>query len=249
MSVVNPGIEAPILSLVAASAQDKAALEAKLERERLWYEDAPRFQDGTEIGQAIDRGALVHIDDDDGNIHRIGRFRSATPVEGYVSFLTPTARRLYVDFGNLYRTVLEQEFGIDDPRIRLAATSMARTQQYQDRLVAVPGKLASADSRHCNGVAFDVDVSAYYRVDEQGNRWSYSHPRRKVGQIAIGQQLEQQLGELAQPTFRADDYSPAVTEAAVEVAEHLHATGAINLVKEFMGTPNACLHIAVNPDY
>lgn len=248
MSATFTSLEAPLPSLARADPGEQAALDAKLQRERVWYEDAPRFRTPRDIGQAIDRGDLVYVEDN-ANTQLIARFRKAQPIEGYIAFATPAVARLVADYGELYRKVLEQEFNIVDPAIRLALTSITRTQQYQDQLTAIPGRLASSDSRHCAGVAFDLDVSAYYRVGEDGVRRSHSHPGRKAGQIAINQQLQQQLGSLAQPTLYADNYDPAVTEAAVVAAEQLHAAGAVNLIKEFSGTPNACLHIAGNPDY
>lgn len=240
--------ERPAPSLAMASVEEKVGLDTKLEREREWYSNTSRLQNKSDIALAILRRELVRVEDTD-DIYKVGRFRSQPSIEGYTPYLTPRATRMLTDFGNIWRTILWQDFQVQTSFERLAVTSMVRTQRYQDRLVADPAKLASPDSTHCTGNAVDIDVSAYYRFDAEGNIWSHAHPGRKAGQIAIGQQLETSLGKLETPTLRADWYDPTITDAAVMAAERMHAAGSINLVKEFTDTPNACLHMAVNPDY
>ncbi len=231
--------------LARPSQIERAGIEAKLAREREWYGAASRLHDTSDLDEAIANGGLVEIDHGD-DYRLIARFESG--IEGFWRFATPKAVRMANEFMSRWRVVLREDFRVQTTEEVLALTSAVRTQQYQDRIVDA-GRLASPDSTHCTGNALDFDASGYYRIDERGNVVSHTHPDRRKGQIAIAQELAKRHGGPTEPTFIDDRYDPRFTDAAILAAESMHRDEIINLVPENMGTANACLHMAVNPDY
>lgn len=232
-------------SLATPTERERASLTGKLQRERGWYHDAPRFMNLGEIAAARAVGDLVELDNDE-RIQRIRRFESG--VEGFIPLLTERAYRAAQDLAELWQQHLPDMTESQRTVLRMAVTSMVRPQDYQDLIAENSQKLAAPDSTHCTGNAFDVDVSAYYHVDQRGGVSSVSDHRRHEGQRRIGRQLDQEIGGLS-ATPLMDGYSSSVTMAILQAARDMHEDGAINLVEEFSDTENACLHIAVNPDY
>lgn len=234
-------------SLAVASPQELASLDESLIREREWYSDAPRFLIDDDIQDAVADGALVEFHDSP-HARRIGRFSAEMP--GFAPYLSPRAWDALQDFSELWREVLHIEMGVVAPLDRLAVTSMVRTQEYQDQLVADSSRLASPDSTHCVGEAFDIDTSGYYIVSNNGRLYSSTDPRRREAQMRVTAQLRSRLGAPAQETaISTHPFDKRIGAAAILAARQMHAAGSINLVEEFSGTENACLHIAVNPSY
>lgn len=236
----------PIISLTDPTELERIHLEEGLARERMWYGDAPRFQTDEDIKAAIHNGALVPVLDTD-DFRKTARF--SREVEGFISYVTPGALRMIQEFSQRWRVLLWEEYHVQHLLDVLAATSMARAQVYQDKLVQSGMKLAVPDSTHCTGNAVDFDASGYYRLDAEGNFWSHAHPGRRAGSLAVKAQLEARHGEMPDAPRIAPWYDGQITEAAIRVAEAMHNEGSINLVREYVGTPNETLHMAVNPDY
>ncbi len=238
--LIIPGLSVP-------GDADFAALERGLARERQWFADAPRFQSDEDVQAAIVAGELQELHNSL-DVRRIARFEVQAP--GFTPFLRPRAWQAVHDFSQLWRDILDEDSNRYEvsPR-RLAITSMVRSQAYQNRLIVQGKKLASPDSTHCVGMAFDVDVSAYYYVYSDGIAHSASDPRRASGQLAIAGQLQQRYGDTHHAITGQSLYVASVTDAAVAAARIMHNQGVINLVEEFTGTENACLHIAVSPEY
>lgn len=234
-----------IPTLADASDNERAGLDASLTRERTWYANAPRFQTDADIKEAVERGELVLVNNTD-DFLLTARFKSGA--EGFSPYLTPRAKRMTEDFSHYWRVLLWQDYQIQPPVDFLAATSMVRSQVYQDKIVS-GGRLASPDSTHCTGNAIDFDSSGYYRLGPNGEIWSHTHPGRRAGQLAVRAELEKRFGVMPDAPQIAGWYNPQINEAAERVAQAMHDEGLINLVKEFSGTPNATLHLAVSPDY
>ena len=242
----NTEAKKPLLpSLATPSKQEYAEMDRALYKERQWYMDTTRFQKDEHIQREIRQGNLVKMNETN-ELKPIARFNAS--MEGFTPYLTPRALRAAWAFGSLWRVVLEKQFSIEDRSLRLAVTSMTRSQEYQDTLVE-SGRFASPDSTHCTGNAFDIDVSGYYSYVSKENIVSHVDPRRRKASQHIGNLIAQQIGGSPSTTSQADFYDERVTEAALWTAEVLYEEEVINRIHEFKDTPNACLHIAVNPDY
>lgn len=226
-----------------AGEADFAALDVELAPERRWYAHHPRYQTDSDIEFAFVQGRLVELPNDT-NVRRLARFEGASRQQ-FKPYLTPNAVRFAQLFGELWRQELSLHYGIDDQRLRLAVTSMVRSQTYQDDLIRA-GKLASADTTHTTGNTLDFDGAGYYIV-ENGTVAAHGHPARATQRTEILDGLKTEYGEHdIRPHYR-DDYDPRVLQCARDVAFTLEQSGIINLVPEFTDTPNAVLHIATNP--
>ena len=232
-------------SLASPSKTEYDAMDLALHREREWYKDSPRYLVKKDIKRAIRNNELAHLSESE-DLKPIARFN--TSMDGFIPYLSPNALRVAKAFGCLWRVIMEEQYGIADPALKLAVTSMVRTQKYQDKLVA-GGRFASPDSTHCTGNAFDIDVSGYYSLIDNDTAISHVDPRRKAAGQRIGSLIAQSLGETFNAESHSGLYDKRVTESALWTAEVLYEEYDINRVHEFKDSPNACLHIAVNPDY
>ena len=238
--------KSPLLpSLATPSKREYAEMDRALYRERQWYQDAPRFETKKQIKTAIKKRNLVFLNETK-DLKPIARFNAS--MDGYTPYLTPHALRAAKAFGGLWRIILEREYKIVDQDLRLAVTSMVRTQKYQDTLVA-SGRFASPDSTHCTGNAFDIDVSGYYSIASKDQAISHVDPRRRAASKKIGHLIAEQMGQSFDAKTQSKEYDPRITQAALLAAEVMYEEDSINMIHEFKSTPNACLHIAVNPTY
>lgn len=234
-----------ITNVKAATDLDRSGLDSLLAREREWYRDAERFQTRADLYKAFETGQLVELHQSP-DVLPINRFR--TRADGFDPFLTPNAWRAVHVIGEYWREELGDLSFLALGSLRIAVTSMSRHQLYQDRLVAA-GRLAAPDSTHCTGNAFDIDASGYYRLQPNGVPVSHVDPRRHSARLAIGEELKHRFGGLNGASILSDEYHSLVTSAVIRAGRRLHEEGRINLVEEFAGTENACLHIAAHPDF
>lgn len=233
-----------IPSVINPTNEQLAGMDSLLERERAWYADEPRFHSREDIFRAIGRGTLTQLHQSQ-HLRPIARF--AKRPEGFDPYLTSRAWRFVHDFAESWRTKLQESFDNHSLDLRLAVTSMVRHQTYQNQLVQAK-RYASIDSTHCTGNAVDIDVSGYYHILPDATALSYVDPRRHKARMKIADILSERLGNEQKSVF-TEEYCPSVTVSAIQTAREFHDDGAINLIEEFAGTENACLHIAVNPDY
>ncbi len=221
-----------------------------LARETEWYEGAVKYRTPYDIATAIFNDELVEFVNDD-NIRRLPRFDLEYP--GCWPVLALHSVVAAHDYGRLWRKVLTEEYGIDRPELRLAMTSMTRSEDYQNELVR-QGRFASPKSKHMAGVAFDFDDSGYYVQQPDGSWVSCTDPGARQDRINAGESMRQRIsrdGYLEQ-TFvgkYADEYDQRIMEAALDAARILHDQGLLNVVLEFPGKPYSVLHMAPNPDY
>jgi hypothetical protein len=212
----------------ATPSQDQLdELPLQLARELEWNRDTPHYQTDDEIHAAVAAGTLTEFINSP-DLARVKRY--IKDGWGFTPFLSASAHQAADLFAMEWRETLEQRFGLIVPEVRLAITSMVRAQDYQEALVE-SGRLAWPESTHPTGNTFDVDNSGYYVVGDDGDLWSAIDPHRKTT-----------------VTKRFEGYDPRITQAAFHAAQVLHSLGIINLVPEFMGTPNAGLHISARPD-
>jgi hypothetical protein len=229
-----------LLGYTQASEVDLSKVHADTRRELAWHNHTLRYASSRAIASAFGSGKLEQVMADE-NFSPIARYLNPDLRHIYPPYLRPYAHTALKKLTTAWRSEATQ-LGVD-ARVKLAVTSMVRSLAYQDRLIEA-GKLAISDSVHTAGAAFDIDCSGYYVVeDEQVVRVS----ERPASYIrAIGKQLARQGTRFVPPAV-SEDFDGRVSLALERAATDLHDAGIINAVREFSGTPNACLHVAVNP--
>ncbi len=244
MPVVEDEPRQVIRSFARSNEEERTRLNELLAPERAWYAGAERFATDHDVDLAIKAGRLVLVSDDN-NLRRIGRFRLPEHRHPAAAVTPPTLAAMQL-FGQTWRAQLSL-FDISQERtLRLAVTSMVRSQAYQNKLVQA-NALAVQDSTHCTGGAFDVDNSGYYRL-VGSEVVAYGHPERVQQRAELHRSIDNNLGRL-RDTIYHDDYDERVTQAALAAAKILGEQGLLNVVPEFQGSPNAVLHMAVNPAF
>lgn len=225
--------------------KDLANIDENLARERQWYSQAFRFQDHQAALGGLASNKLVSVQGDD-NFRLIRRLRNTDLDHIYPPLLTPSAAESLKDIGDLWRKSVT-ELGVP-AEVKLSVTSLLRSQEYQDKIVA-SGKLAVSDSTHVTGNAFDIDLGGYY-VDLGYGREATVSLRHPVDQQNIASAFSLDLGVGGEePHLRQgpEHFLPAVPEALKTVLFAMHDHGLINSFVEMDGTPNATVHVAPSP--
>lgn len=238
-----------IRSLAKASHQERHEIFQLTARERRWYAGHPRFATNEDILKAAFKGKLRHVNPDD-NLLPIGRLRNPELFPVYPPYLLPESLLALKAIGRLWRSeLLEQDMVA--PKVRLAVTSLTRSEVTQKNLVEDPTKLASPGSTHCAGAAFDIDAAGYYHIIPDGAA-SVVDPRRDRQAVQeIGQTLMEKVTQAYIPPETSLDYDPRITDMLVAVTDSLHEAGVINRIVEYQdnATGNRCVHIAPSPDF
>lgn len=232
-------------SLAAASAAEQAGLLAQLERERRWYYRHRRFKTNADILQAAQAGDLRFVSPD-ANTMPVGRFHDPALFERFPPYLLPDSLLAVRAMGRLWRQRLEAQ-GIRQRGLRLAITSMARSEAAQALLAEDPTKLAVAAelSTHPTAGPYDTDASGYY-LQLPDRLISIVHPDRPDPEV-INRTLSGASSRPYVRDIRKDLFDPRVVDTFVGLADEMHRAGDINRVLEFKGTSNQCVHIAPNP--
>lgn len=243
-------------SLAVASEEELSRVDAETAREKEWYKDHERFSTSEDIFKAVYDGRLRFVHPDK-NIELIGRMRNPALYDQFSPYLLPNALHAQKLIGQLWRKDLEKKGlylpGAPIKDTRLAATSYTRSELKQGDILGDPTKLASKDSTHTAGGAFDIDASAYYVFTKDG-LISVCHPKRPKAKIQeIGQFIMDNVdeGERYVSPKSNTPYNTVIVETLLGVAERLHKLGLINLFLEYKepnNEYNRCAHIAVNPD-
>lgn len=228
-----------LLNNVDLSQAHLKAVLKEVEVEQQWYKDVPPFQSLAQILSAYGTGRLVKVESNL-DYQPIMRLRNPKLAESYPGYLTPEAKKLLNEIAHHWREQMEAA-GLDKA-IRLAITSLVRTTVYQ-RTIVKAGKLASPDSPHTRGVAFDIDASGYYIGETAVNA--------RQGEQAKFHEAFKELGaELPQPTYADyDRYNPAVHELLKQVLITMTKDQKLHFVIEYPGTTNQVFHVCLNPSY
>ncbi len=232
-------------SLAAPSPRELQALRANTARERAWYASHPRYGTNEDILAAARGGTLVFVNPDR-NSTPVGRFRNPEFFHRFPPYLLPSSELALRAVGRLWRHELEEQ-DILLPKVRLAVTSMARSDEVQQELVR-RGKLADPESTHRSAAAFDIDASGYYMYDASRQLVPVVHPGRdKAGRQEVTRLLQAEVEWKYDTPTGAFIYDQRVPDALLRVTDRLHEMGAINRIVEYVGEPNQCVHIAPNP--
>ncbi len=231
-------------------ATDSRELVDGLARETEWYRGAVKYRNPFDIAAAFFSDELIEFVSDD-NIRRLPRFDLDHP--GSWPILAPHAVAAARDYGALWRRILQKDYDIHRPELRLAITSMTRPENYQNELVR-QGRFASPTSKHMAGVAFDIDDTSYYKQLPDGTWASCADPRAVDERIKAGEAIRKRIEHGGQigSTFvgnYASEYDPRIMQAALQAAQLMHDQNLLNVLVEFSGEPYSVLHIAPHPDY
>lgn len=226
---------------------DIEAALAQTQQERDWYQHHERFPDTAAVLSAVAVGTLVKVEGDD-NILPIYRLRQGGDHHTYSPHLLPGSALALAAVGRLWRQQLVRQ-GIERPEVRLATTSLVRSERRQAELVA-GGALAVPESTHCVGAAFDLDASSYYVDGPDGAPRSTPHPGRDQQRLQdIARYLaDENPNRQAEPLRIApESFDERIVDELLVVTGELAEQEYINRLVEFAGTENQCLHIAPNP--
>lgn len=200
-----------------AAPEELKEVERLLAREREWLKDEPTFKNNMEVAQAIAEGSLHRLESDN-NIRLIMRLESPEFTD-WIPYLLDPAADLFHEIGARWREKMVK-YGLPDD-IRLAATGMLRTTEYQKELVA-KGDLAVQGGPHAKGYSFDIDGCGYYDKDGSIN------PR--------------------QSDRYKEKYIPKVHELLKETLDELKKEDRLSYILEFPGTSSQGFHITKNPN-
>ena len=228
-----------LISNIKLDDAHKKAVLAENAIERKWHHHTPQFHSPEQILAAFGthRLALVEPNDD---ILPIKRLRNPQLVATYPAYLTVNAHALLFEVGRRWREAVTKAGW--DSQIRLAVTSLIRTESYQHTLV-LAGKLADPDSAHTRGEAFDIDASGYYLGETPINPRTAMQDGFRQAFKAMGADTNGiAFGDFAL-------YKPEVHTILKEVLIQMQQENKLHFVHEFPGTGNDCFHVCRNPEY
>lgn len=238
--------KANVPSIAEALPGERAELWDRTARERAWYSGWPRFATNADILVAAHEEKLTFVHPD-ANAMPIGRLRNPELFEEFPPYLLKGSALALRALGGLWRRELE-DMGVTGNHQRLAVTSLSRSTEMQNRLVADPAKLASPDSTHCAAASFDIDASGYYQFDSDGLLLSIISPDRDMQAVQeINDDLTRRVSFPTMTHQTSRGFDARVIDALLNITDILHRQGVINRIVEYEGTGNQCLHIAPNP--
>ncbi|HSX48565.1 MAG TPA: DUF5715 family protein [Candidatus Nanoarchaeia archaeon] len=231
--------KALLLSNIELDTKHKDDILRQNQVERDWYKDEPPFQSLVQVLTAYGTGRLVKVEPNL-DYQPIMRLRNPKLAESYPGYLTAEAKKLLEEVGHLWR--LKMDEAGQDKAIRLAITSLVRTQAYQNTIVKA-GKLADPNSVHTRGEVFDIDASGYYLGDRPVNN-------RQNLREGFKEAFRELNAEVDSPDYADFSlYKPDVHLLLKQVLNSMQKQGKLHFVHEFPGTGNDVFHICRNPEY
>jgi hypothetical protein len=229
-----------------ASPSEIESVERQISREADWFVGQPRYTTNGDIIASALNGELIKVEPTP-NCRPIARYLMPENGHLYLPYLAPYAALALQLIGDRWRAEADQ-LGLPK-NICLALTSLIRSMVYQQQLCNTPGKLALATSSHTAGGAFDIDCAGYYLMmgaDVVPVRLSSVEE-----QLVMHDHTAQSMGIVATRTlvFGPEHFDPKVKQALMRAVGPFHEANFINVVPEYIGTTNECLHIGVNPRF
>ncbi len=230
-TIVLPSYELPSQGEI-----DQVIRDTAIERE--WLKDALVYVDIKSIKDAFLSGRLEKINPEH-NYLPIMRFRNPELNDKYPPYLDTQAKEVLNMIGDLWRTKMT-ESGFDEG-IRFSITSMVRSAEYQKSIVEA-GKLASQDSAHTYGYAFDIDARAYYFGEDSISEVPLEQQRAYENEFkSFG------IDTVESPIDKTRPYDQRVMTILAEVLDDLQDKGLIHYLHELPGTQSSAFHVCVKP--
>jgi hypothetical protein len=228
-----------LISSIRLDEKHKREVLAENAIERSWYHKTPQFKSAEQILAAYTTKRLAQVIPST-NFLPIMRLRNPQLVSTYPSYLTKDAYALLLKIGEQWRLKMVEEKL--DNQIRIAVTSLIRTQTYQNTLVAA-GKLADPDSAHTRGEAFDLDASGFYIGETPINPRTALQEDFRTAFRSLGAEVSDQVfGDFGL-------YNHRVHEILKNVLKDMMASGDLHFVHEFPDSGNDVFHVCRNPEF
>lgn len=233
-------------SQVEVTPKDQRQIDQKSQLERSWHKNTPRYQTRQDVITAFQNKELVRIGLTK-NYRPITRLLNPDTDLQYPPFLKKNAQKVLNKLTKRWRKQLTKEFGQRYKNVLLALTFLVSSEEYKKELLNTPGKILNAEGTHATGYTFDIDASSYY-IQDGGNFYSVTDPRRNPSIVKKSTSNLIKIGGPKMHTLTSkEEYSSRITEILTEEAQKLFKEGLINLIIEYPGTQNCCLHICTKP--
>jgi hypothetical protein len=233
-------------SQTQVTAADLAQVNRETELEFSWHLKTPRFQTNLDIQEAFQKGELVQIGLTE-NYRPISRFLNPDTNLQYPPYLNERSKQVLDEITVNWRSKVTQEFGNECDNVLVPITFFVCSEEYVQALKSTPGKIISDQGTHSTGFTFDLDASSYY-LKEGDEFSSVTDPRRNPDIIKSNKDgLIKVAGSALHTKSSNQIYNQRITDLLVEAALESKVNGKANVIVEYEGTQNRCLHICAKP--
>ncbi|MDQ5913400.1 MAG: hypothetical protein QG623_18 [Patescibacteria group bacterium] len=233
-------------SLIDVTKKDQLQIERDSKLELTWHQETPRFQTNEEIQEAYRIGELVKIGVTK-DYRPITRLLNSDTDLQYPPYLRPNAKKVLDELASIWRSKVKHKYGKQYDNALLPLTFLVCSEAYKKELLKTKGKILNSQGTHPTGYTFDVDASSYY-LKKGDQFFSVADPRRDAAIIQKSTENLIKIGGSKHHTLRTSEpYNEHLTNLLVETARELHSSGKANVILEYPGTQNQCLHICVKP--
>lgn len=233
-------------SQIDVTKKDQLQIERDGKQELRWHKKTPRYQTNKDIQSAYQSGELIKVGITK-DYRPITRLLNPDTDLQYPPYLKPEAKKVLDELASLWRSKIKSKYKEQYTNVLLPITFLVCSEDYKKELLKTPGKILNSEGTHATGYTFDIDASSYY-LKSGDNFFSVADPRRNP---EIIQQNTKNLikigGGKLHTLHTSEEYNKHLTDLLVETARELHATGKANVILEYAGTQNQCLHICVKP--
>jgi hypothetical protein len=234
-------------SLIDVSASDLEQIEIDGQRERNWHKQSKRYQTDQDIQDAFNEKRLLKVGVTT-NYRPITRLLNPANNLKYPPYLKNEALKILNELAHNWRKKLTEKFSSKYNDVLLPLTFLTCSEDYRQELLKDSTKIVGKEGTHTTGYTFDIDASSYYKKTEESYA-SVADPRRAQQIINNNTKNLTKIGGAFMHTQQASEaYNPEVTQTLIDCAREMHKTQKINLIVEYPGTQNCCLHISVKPN-
>jgi hypothetical protein len=234
-------------SLIDVSASDLEQVEIDGQRERNWHKQSKRYQTDQDIQDAFNEKRLLKVGVTT-NYRPITRLLNPANNLKYPPYLKNEALKILNELAHNWRKKLTEKFSSKYNDVLLPLTFLTCSEDYRQELLKDSTKIVGKEGTHTTGYTFDIDASSYYKKDGESFA-SVADPRRAQKIISNNTKNLTKIGGAFMHTQQASEaYNPEVTQTLIDCAREMHKTQKINLIVEYPGTQNCCLHISVKPN-
>lgn len=234
-------------SLIDVSASDLEQVEIDGQRERNWHKQSKRYQTDQDIQDAFNEKRLLKVGVTT-NYRPITRLLNPANNLKYPPYLKNEALKILNELAHNWRKKLTEKFSSKYNDVLLPLTFLTCSEDYRQELLKDSTKIVGKEGTHTTGYTFDIDASSYYKKDGESFA-SVADPRRAQKIISNNtKNLTKIGGEFMHTQQASEAYNPEVTQTLIDCAKELHKAQKINLIVEYPGTQNCCLHISVKPN-
>ncbi len=233
-------------SLIDVSASDLKQIEIDGQREHNWHKQTKRYQTDQDVQNGFTDGQLLKVEITS-DYRPITRLLNPANNLKYPPYLKKEALEALKQLASNWRMQLTKKYSKKYDNLLLPLTFLVCSEDYRQELLKDSTKIVGKEGTHTTGYTFDIDASSYYIKDGESFA-SVADPRRAQQIISSNTKNLTKIGGSFMHTQQANEvYNPEVTQILIACAEEMYSQGKINLIIEYPGTQNCCLHISVKP--